>query len=224
MRYLVIGAAGHAQEVAWSLREQLRGEGAPCELRFFDDRVPRGPLPSGLGDVVGTIDDVRRHAAGAELVLGIGLPRLKVTLVERLAPLALPWVTVVHPRATIGPNVELGEGTYVAAGAIVTVNVRIGRFVTVNMHCQVAHDDVVDEFATLHPDVHLSGNVTIGVGCELGTGSIVIPGARLGDWTVLGAGCVAVRSLPGGATYVGLPARAVARHARFPVDGVRGSR
>jgi len=130
----------------------------------------------------------------------------------------------VHPRATIGPNVELGEGTYVAAGAIVTVNVRIGRFVTVNMHCQVAHDDVVEGFATLHPDVHLSGNVTIGVGCELGTGSVVTPSARLGDWTVLGAGCVAVRSLPGGATYVGLPAQAVTRHARFPVEGVRGSR
>jgi sugar O-acyltransferase (sialic acid O-acetyltransferase NeuD family) len=224
MRYLVIGAAGHAQEVAWSLCERLRGEGAPYELRFFDDRVPPGPLPSGLGDVVGTIDEVRSHAAGAALVLGVGLPRLKVTLVERLAPLGLPWVTVVHPRATIGPNVELGEGTYVAAGAIVTVNVRIGRFVTVNMHCQVAHDDVVEGFATLHPDVHLSGNVTIGVGCELGTGSVVIPGARLGDWTVLGAGCVAVRSLPGGATYVGLPAQAVTRHARFPFEGVRGSR
>jgi sugar O-acyltransferase (sialic acid O-acetyltransferase NeuD family) len=225
MRYLVIGAAGHAQEVAWSLREQRRAEGCPCELRFFDDRVQQGPLPSELGDVVGAIDDVHEHVSeSAALVLGVGLPRLKVSLVERLAPLAVPWTTVVHPRATIGPNVELGEGTYVAAGAIVTVNVRIGRFVTVNMHCQLAHDDVVEEFATLHPDTHLSGNVTVGVGCELGTGSVVIPGARLGDWTVLGAGCVAVRSLPGGATYVGLPAQAVARHARFPVEGVRGSR
>jgi sugar O-acyltransferase (sialic acid O-acetyltransferase NeuD family) len=223
MRYLVIGAAGHAQEVAWSLREQVRAAGGQCELRFFDDRVRPGPLPSGLGDVVGTIDDVREHADDAALVLGVGLPRLKVALVQRLAPLQLPWLTVVHPRATIGPNVELGEGSYVAAGAIVTVNVQIGRFVTVNMHCQVAHDDVVGTFATLHPDVHLSGNVSIGAGCELGTGSIVIPGRRLGDWAVLGAGCVAVRSLPGGATYLGLPAQAVGRHAWFPVEGVRGS-
>jgi len=224
VRYLVIGAAGHAEEVAWSLREQVHAEGGVCKLRFFDDRVPPGPLPSGLGDVVGTIDEVHEHADGAALVLGVGLPRLKAALVQRLAALSLPWTTVVHPRATIGPNVRLGEGTYVAAGAIVTVNVRIGRFVTVNMHCQLAHDDVVEELATLHPDVHLSGNVTIGVGCELGTGSVVIPGARLGNWTVLGAGCVAVRSLPGEATYVGLPAQPVVRHTRFPVEGARGVR
>src|SRR5262245_6915944 len=219
MRYLVIGAAGHAQEVAWSLREQVGSEGGLCELRFFDDRVPRGPLESRLGVVVGAIDDVPEHVGdGATLVLGVGLPATKVALVERLAPLGLPWATVVHPRATIGPNVVLGEGTYVAAGAIVTVNVRIGRFVTVNMQCQVAHDDVLADFVTLHPDAHVSGNVTIGVGCELGTGSIVIPGRQVGDWAVLGAGCVAVRSLPGDRKYVGIPARAMTQ-TRAPSYG-----
>jgi sugar O-acyltransferase (sialic acid O-acetyltransferase NeuD family) len=211
MRYLVIGAAGHAQEVAWSLSEQVRAEGGQCELRFFDDRVPRGPLPSGIGEVVGTIDDVPPHACdGAALVLGIGLPRTKVALVERLAPLGLPWVTVVHPRATIGPNVVFGEGTYIAAGAVVTVNVRIGRFVTVNMHCQVAHDNTIRDFATLHPDVHLSGNVEVGARCELGTGSVIIPGTRVGDCAVTGAGCVVLRSLEGSRTYVGMPARPLA--------------
>jgi sugar O-acyltransferase (sialic acid O-acetyltransferase NeuD family) len=210
VRYLVIGAAGHAQEVAWSLREQLHGAGGGGELRFFDDRVPRGPLPSGLGHVVGTIDQVPEHASADEvaLVLGVGLPRTKVALVERLAPLGLPWATVIHPRATIGPNVTLGEGTYVAAGAIITVNVRVGRFVTVNMHCQVAHDDVVEEFATLHPDVHLAGNVTIGTGCALGTGSIVIPEVSVGEWATLGAGCVVIANVAGGIVYVGAPARA----------------
>lgn len=226
MRYLVIGAAGHAQEVAWSLSSQVSGGGGRCELRFFDDGVPRGPVASGLGDVVGTIDEVSQHVEGDEvaLVLGVGLPRTKVALVERLAGLGLPWTTVIHPRATIAPNVTLGEGTYVAAGAIITVNVRIGRFVTVNMHCQVAHDGVVGDFASLHPDTHLSGNVTIGEGCELGTGSVVIPGATIGDWAVLGAGCVAVHSLGGNSTYVGAPAGAVARKARFPIEGMRGSR
>jgi len=213
MRYLVIGASGHAQEVAWSLREQLASRGERGELRFFDDGVARGALPSGLGAVVGTVDEVTRHLDGDEvaLVLGVGIPRTKVALVARLEPLALRWTTVVHPRATIGPNVALGDGTYVAAGAIVTVNVRIGRFVTVNMHCQVAHDDVVEDFATLHPDVHLSGKVTIGEGSELGTGAVVIPGLRVGAWAVLGAGAVAVRSVPGGACYTGMPARTIAR-------------
>lgn len=209
MRYLVIGAAGHAQEVAWSLSEQLRSRCEHAELRFFDDGVSRGTVASGLGEVVGTLDEVSRHLGGDDvaLVLGVGLPRIKAALVARLEPLGLPWTTVVHPRATVGPNVTLGDGTYVAAGAIVTVNVRIGRFVTVNMHGQVAHDDVVEDFATLHPDVHLSGNVRIGEGAELGTGAMVIPGLQVGAWAVLGAGAVAVGSVPSGARYAGMPAR-----------------
>ena len=211
-RYLVIGAAGHGQEVAWSIRERTHAGGERCELLFFDDRIAPGPLASGLGDVVGPLDAVGDHAGGgAELVLGIGLPRAKQRVVDRLSRQAIPWATVVHPGATLGPNVSLGEGTYVAAGAIVSVNVSAARFVTINFHCQAAHDDVLEDFVTLHPDVHLSGNVHVGAGAELGTGALAIPGVKIGAWAVLGAGCVAVDSLAGDATYVGVPARAVVK-------------
>ena len=211
-RYLVIGAAGHAQEVAWTLRAQIDAGTQPDgELVFFDDRVPPGLVASGLGPVVGTLDDVASHADGdARLVLGIGLPRVKAAVTARLAHLGLPWATVVHPTALVGPNSTIGEGSYVAAGAIVTVNVRIGRFVTVNMGCQVAHEDVVGDLATLHPGARLSGDVVVGEGCELGSGAIAIAGVRIGAWAVLGAGCVAVRSLDGERTYVGTPAGALA--------------
>lgn len=209
MRYLVIGAAGYAQEVAWSLQAQCAAEGRPCHLAFFDDRVALGPLASGLGPVVGGLDLVTEHArwGDAQLVLGVGLPRTKAAVVARLASLDLPWATVVHPTAIVGPNVTIGAGSYVGAGSVLTVNVDVGRFVTINLHCQVAHDDVVEDFATLHPDTHLSGGVVVEEGSELGTGAIVIPGVRVGPWSILGAGAVAVRSLEGWSTYTGLPAR-----------------
>jgi sugar O-acyltransferase (sialic acid O-acetyltransferase NeuD family) len=211
MRYLVVGAAGHAQEVGWSLREQERAHGRDCELLFFDDAVPCGPLASGLGAVVGRVDDVAAHARGDRgVVLGIGLPRTKAGVIRRLASqVGDRWTTVVHPGATIGPNVELGPGCYVGAGAILTVNVRIAAFATVNLQCQVAHDSVVEELATLHPGSRLSGGVRIGTGSEIGAGAVVTPGVTIGEWARLGAGCVAVRSLTGGRTYVGVPARAL---------------
>jgi sugar O-acyltransferase (sialic acid O-acetyltransferase NeuD family) len=214
---LVVGAGGHAQEVAWSLREHERGRGSSCELLFFDDGLAPGPLPSGLGAIVGTLDAVPDHAVdrrGTLLVLGVGLPQLKVNVTERLSATGLAWATVVHPRATVGPNVEIGAGSYVAAGAIVTVNVRIGAFATINMHAQVAHDGVLEPFVTLHPDAHVAGNVRIGEGAELGTSSAVIPGLTIGAWAILGAGAVAVESLEGGRTYVGVPARPVPPVAR----------
>ena len=161
MRYLVIGAGGHAQEVAWSLVEHERGRGASCELLFFDDAVAPGPLPSG-------------------------------------------------PGAVVGPNVEIGHGSYVAAGAIVTLNGRLEPFVTINLHAQVAHDCVVERHATLHPNARIAGAVRVGEGAELGTNSAVLPGLAVGDWAVLGAGAIVVEALAEGGTYVGVPARPVA--------------
>jgi sugar O-acyltransferase (sialic acid O-acetyltransferase NeuD family) len=209
MRYLVIGASGYGQEVAWSLRAQCDADGRHCAIAFFDDRAPVGPVASGLGEVVGGIDAVAQHARGgdAALVLGVGLPRVKAAVVARLAGLDVPWATVIHPAAVIGANVTIGDGGYVGAGAVCTVNARVGRFVTINLHCQVAHDDVIEDFVTLHPDTHLSGGVVVEEGSELGTGSICIPGVRVGPWSILGAGAVAVRALEGWSTYTGLPAK-----------------
>jgi sugar O-acyltransferase (sialic acid O-acetyltransferase NeuD family) len=209
MRYLVVGASGFAQEVAWTLHARARAEEQLIEFLFFDDRLPSGPLASGLGAIVGDLDAIADYVVPGttELVLGIGTPRAKSAVTARLSGLGLPWTTVVHPSATIGLNIRIGAGSYVGAGTICTVNARIGRFTTINLHCVVAHDDALEDFVTLHPDVHLSGDVRVGEGAELGAGAIVIPGVRIGAWAVLGAGCVAVRSLAGQQTYVGIPAR-----------------
>ncbi len=98
----------------------------------------------------------------------------------------------------LGPSVRSARARYVGPGAIVTVNVRVGRFATINTHCLAAHDDVLGDFVTLHPDVHLSGE---------GRGRRRRRARRRGDrdprrdasapWAVLGAGCVAVRALAG---------------------------
>ncbi|MCC6850411.1 MAG: NeuD/PglB/VioB family sugar acetyltransferase [Deltaproteobacteria bacterium] len=216
VRYLVVGAGGHAQEVAWSLVEHERLRGERTEVLFFDDALPTGPLPSGLGPVAGPLDAIADHADRRQtrLVLGVGLPGLKMRLTARVASLGLAWTTVVHPRAVIGPNVEIGPGSYVAADAIVTVNVRLGAFTTVNTHAQVAHDGIVGTYATLHPNAHVAGNVRIGDGAELGTGAVVLPGLTVGVGAVLGAGGVALRALDAGVTYVGVPARPVRRTRR----------
>jgi acetyltransferase EpsM len=146
--------------------------------------------------------------------MGVGLPRTKAAIVRRLNVPDHVWTPVVHPSAMVGPNVTMGVGSYVGPGAVLTVNVRLGRFVTVNTHCLVAHGGSIGDFTTLHPDAHLSGDVAIAQGCEVGAGALVIPGLTIGDWAVVGAGAVAVERLRGGRTYVGVPARELGARGR----------
>ena len=56
---------------------------------------------------------------------------------------------------------------------------------------------------------HIAGNVVIGEGTFLGTGSSVIPEIHIGSWSVVGAGAVVIKPLPDAVTAVGIPARLI---------------
>ena len=191
-----LGHAPSSRVVAARSKSPFAGE--RVEFSFFDDAFSRGPLPSGLGE--GRYDrrgcETCAGRPGGDWCSAWGCPD-QVVLHERLKPLMLPWTTVVHPRATLGPNVRLGEGTYVAAGAIVTLNVRIGRMVTINMHCQVAHETVQSgQLSTLHPDVHPArGTYTLASPSSSARG--VLRSTRDMRWGRRGAWCrVPWRSAP----------------------------
>ncbi len=51
-------------------------------------------------------------------IVAIGANRIRQNLVRRLDGL-IRWATIVHPLAYLAEGVEVGEGTYVAAGALV---------------------------------------------------------------------------------------------------------
>ncbi|MDD4365426.1 MAG: transferase, partial [Synergistales bacterium] len=71
----------------------------------------------------------------------------------------------------------------------------------------VDHDCLIGGYAHLCPGVHLAGDVRVGEGSLLGTGTSVIPGRVIGPWTTVGAGAAVVTDLPGHITAVGVPAR-----------------
>jgi UDP-perosamine 4-acetyltransferase len=61
------------------------------------------------------------------------------------------------------------------------------------------------------PGVQLAGDVKLGEGVFFGIGSCAIPGVRVGEWTMVGAGAVVVDDLPSDVTAVGVPARMLER-------------
>jgi len=216
-RIAIFGAGGFGREVVQLIRD-INGQHATGQRRWSCAGfvVDSGLL--GQAQVAGlpVLGDIDWLAANPDVlvVVAVGAPAARRRITRRIeARCPNVFATLVHPRAWVGDHVEVGAGSVICAGALVTTDIHIGAHVHVNIGCTVGHDAVLDDFATLNPSVNVSGNVRIHEGTEVGTGSVIIPGCTLGHWAIVGAGSVVTRPVPENVTVVGSPARVIKERA-----------
>lgn len=202
----IFGAGGSGREIAW-LAEQSWGSRVAIE--FLVD-IPDYPIRHVNGHGIRLITEVQPHSS-ARMVIAIGDPSSRRRIAQLCATTGLRETLLVHPRAEISGSVELGSGTLVCAGAILTTNIRVGRHVHVNVDCTVSHDAIIGDFATLSPGVHVSGHVHIGEGAFIGTGANLINGSAdaplvIGNDAVIAAGACVTKSVEQGEMVAGVPA------------------
>jgi sugar O-acyltransferase (sialic acid O-acetyltransferase NeuD family) len=211
---VIVGAGGLGREVSEWVEDINDAKPTFRLLGFVDDDASRHGERCHDVLILGGIDWIaaQPREIGAEIgvIVGIGSPAAKRRVIERLRAAGVArFPPILHPQAVIGRFVEIGEGTIVCPGAILTTDIRIGRFVALNFDLTVGHDSRIDDYALLAPGVHVSGRVHIGEGCDLGAGATVVPSAEIGAWSIIGAGATVTGSLPANCTAVGTPARAI---------------
>jgi sugar O-acyltransferase (sialic acid O-acetyltransferase NeuD family) len=209
---VIIGVGGLGRECSQWV-EDINAECPKFRVLGFldDDTRKHGTVLHDL-EVLGDAGWLAAHA-GVAAIVAVGNTSAKRRIVERLRTHVAGFPVLRHPQAVVGRTVELGEGTIICPGAILTADIRIGRFVTLNFGLTVGHDSVVEDYVTLAPGVHLSGYSTMREGADLGAGVVTIPGVEIGACTIVGAGAAVTRALPARCTAVGVPARVIKTRA-----------
>ena len=115
--------------------------------------------------------------------------------------------TLVHPSVHKSFYIELGEGSVITAGCVVTTQIRLGRHNIVNINSTLGHDCVFGDYCTVAPIVAVSGNVTLEDGVEVGTGASLRQGIRLGKGSMVGMGAVVTKDVEENGLVVGNPAK-----------------
>ena len=209
-KLIIIGAGGLGREVAW-LVERINHQSPTWNLLGFIDDNPNLHHTIVNGHpVLGGCETLAAYP-DAYAVCAVGAPKVRRRIIERIKTMSpsQKFATLLDPTVEKSDTVTIGEGSIVCAHSILTINIHIGDHVIVNLDCKIGHDAVIDDFATVHPSVNISGDVHVGEGAELGTGTRIIQRTAIGRDAVVGIGSVVVNDIPGDCVAVGCPARAV---------------
>ena len=200
---VIWGCGGHGREV-----NMLCEHAGVRVLGFLDERPEmKGRLIDNV-PVLGTLADIASLRDRVMVICaGVGDPALKRRFSDMTAAdgftLSPP---IVHPSAHVSSCVSVGPGTVVCAGVVMTVNVRIGRHVIVNVNATISHDASIDDFATVAPGVNVCGGVSVGEGAYLGVGCSIRERIQIGAWSVIGGGSFVRSNVPERTVYAGVPA------------------
>jgi acetyltransferase-like isoleucine patch superfamily enzyme len=155
-----------------------------------------------------------RHGAGpgaAHLRLIGTAPHLKIAGRIELDQ-HVTFRCVIRPTAIYlgaGATLKIGAHSYFNQGC----NVAIHGGLTLGRHCLVAEEEV-SFFDTNYHEVDqgsgvLSSPIVIGDNVWIGHGAIVLPGAIIGDHSVIAAGAVVRGEFPARSLIAGVPARLI---------------
>lgn len=179
---------------------------------MVDREFGANPVVNGI-PVLDAADFTRRHPR-APVFVAVGDPHLRRRSAARLAQAGHSFPSLIPTGTNLSPSVRHGCGMIVFPGATLTVNVKLGEHVHVNVNSSISHDVEIGDFTSLSPGARICGHVTIGHSVLVGAGACVINGVEgrplmIGDEAVIGAGACVIRSVAPGAKVVGVPAHPI---------------
>ena len=197
MKKGIIGAGGFGREIYWSLSDTERMD----VVFFVDDEYYDG---SSL-----TIPLSKFDPTEYEVVVGIADPKDRFDIIQRL-PLETKYFTHIHPSVQIhGKDVEIGEGSIICAGTILTTNIRIGKHAHLNLQTTIGHDCEIGDYFTTAPGAKISGNCKIYDCVYVGTNTSIKQKLSIHSFTTIGSNAALVKHIEEPGVYAGVPVKKI---------------
>lgn len=189
MEKAIIGAGGFAREVKAAMK-------TPNIKFFVDDKYEN--TKSGIFRL--SQFDPEQY----EVIVAVGDPTDRKNIVSRL-PKNTKFFTFIDSSAIIMSDVEIGIGSIICAGTIITTNVKIGNHAHLNLQTTIGHDTIIGDYFTTAPGAKISGNCNIGNLVYVGTNASIKEKLNICDNIIVGLGSGVVKNINESGVYVGLP-------------------
>ena len=205
---IIIGAGGFGRELFSAAREAV-GFGEQFRVKGFLDANPAAlDRFSGYPSIIGSPEDYAPQPGDA-FIAALGNIASRRHCAELLESRGGEFISVIHRSASLGQNVTVGAGSFIAHNVVLTVDIAVGRHVDIFHGTEIGHDSSVGDFAHVYALCSIGGAVKIGCGAAVYPGSRIVPCRTVGDGAVVGIGSVVLLNVKPGTTVFGNPAAPV---------------
>ncbi len=197
-KVIIYGGGGLSKMII----ETVRVLGTYQIIGVIDDNMKKGTDVIGI-PVIGGADMLSRLVKdGIRLAVnsvgGIGNPKVRFDVFQKLAKEGFVCPAIVHPSAHIDPSARLESGVLVLAQSYVSGNAIVGVGTLINNSVVVSHDCVLGICTNLSPGVKIAGDVIIEDFAQLGMNATVNIGVKVGKECLIGNGATIKKDVPPG--------------------------
>jgi sugar O-acyltransferase (sialic acid O-acetyltransferase NeuD family) len=132
---------------------------------------------------------------------------------EAAKALGYHFISYVSSRASVWPDLCIGDNCLIYEQAVIQPFARIGSNVIIRSSAHVSHHCLIADHAFVAAGATFGGNVSLGEQAFVGVGAVLRDGLRIAPRSFIGAGAVVVGDTEADGVYVGNPARKTGRSA-----------
>ena len=196
----IIGAGGQARETYHVLTKYLFFSNPEYEfVGFFESTSTKDRFLNY------SVKNLTEYDPSYTYHIAIGNGKVRESIVNSL-PKSTRWLTIIDPDSIIGQDVEIGEGSFIPQGTIITENVRIGKQVHLNIGCSISHDVTIGDFFTMAPGSRIMGGCKVGKLAYMGAQSCIKDKISICEEATIGMGAMVVKNITEPGIYIGIPA------------------
>ncbi len=208
MKLGVYGASGHAKEIFDLVTEMDPNKERWSEIVFVDDTKERG-IFQGCSRLPFQELCEEYSSEEIEFCIGVGEPRLKEILFEKVEKAGYAFTNIVYPGSYISPSVKFGRGIIIKRHVSISSDTDIQDNVCILSNVTIGHDVIIGKHSQIASNAFIGGHVTMGDRTYLGTGSMLREEITVGEGVIVSMGAVVLKSVSDYVTVMGNPARII---------------
>jgi len=181
VRLVIVGAGGYGR---LALDVLIAGGFEAWVIGFYDDA--HAVLPGNIRGVpvLGDIGMLKSMLSveSVYVVVAITDNDVRLRIANSIRALGAQFFTAVHPAAYMSLEADVGDGSVLAAGAVVHPDAAVGS------HCYIGPRAVVDRDAVVGAGAWVAAGAVVGPGARVGARAVLGPNSSVGRRAVVGEG------------------------------------